>query len=354
MNLKVMSKTAAQEWTNHLVDNFRVVAPHSADHHTIFDQVSNAVQVDLDYKNSVLPPKKALLPQHEDLMRFDHQTETVQPVFDSLSTVILGIHTCDLHAIRLLDQVFSTGYLDQHYLARRQNTFLVSIECLEPCTEYAFCKDMGTLSAPEGFDLHMTDLGDCYGFQIGSPKGEELLDGFEGVQDATEIDRRRYYRVVEAKWSRFPYHLEADITELPNLLKNGHKSPIWQELEGRCLGCGACTIVCPTCYCFDVVDEIDLSLSVGKRYRKWDSCQLNKFASVAGGHDFRPGQSKRQQHRFLRKYRYQSAAPGLLGCVGCGRCASACLVDINPADVLNKLYRSQYASSKKQKEVTFR
>ena len=121
----------------------------------------------------------------------------------------------------------------------------------------------------------------------------------------------------------------------------------------KCLGCGACTLVCPTCYCFDVNDEVDFSLSAGKRWRVWDSCQFSQFASVAGGHDFRAERSAKQRHRFNRKYQYQAKDTGAVGCVGCGRCARACLVDIKPIDVLNKLYRQKAAASHtRQQEVT--
>jgi ferredoxin len=352
MNLKVMSKTNMSAWINHLADQYRVIAPMAAIGQFVFGEINNAEEVSLDYKTSVLPPKKALLPQYEDLVQFDCQSHFVEPVYDSQSTVLLGVHTCDLHAIKLLDYVFCTGYLDHHYQVRRENTTLISIECLVPCTEYAFCKDMGTLYALEGYDLHLMDLGDVYGIQVGSQRGEQLLGGFTNPDHASERDHGRYYRAMQAKWSRFTHRLDPDINELPKLLKAGENSPLWHEIERRCLGCGMCTIVCPTCYCFDVLDEVDLSLSAGRRYRKWDSCQFNQFATVAGGHNFRQGLSSRQRHRFLRKYSYQSIAPGLLGCVGCGRCASTCLVNINPVDVLNKLHISQHASTK-VKEVTY-
>lgn len=353
MDFKVMPKTSTQEWINRLVGTHRVIAPKFSNDRTAFEEVCSDEEVHLAYKTTILPPKKALLPQSEDLFQFDRQTETIQPVLDRRSTVILGVHSCDLWAIKLLDQVFCSGYFDQHYFSRRQNTTLIGIECLEPCSENAFCRDMDTLSITEGFDLHFTDLRDVYGIQIGSSKGAGLLSGFDGVNDPSDKDRQRFYQVMKNKWSRFPYHLEADISELPSILRAGEKSALWQELERQCLGCGMCTIVCPTCYCFDILDDVDFSLDVGKRFRRWDSCQINQFATVAGGHDFRAGSLKRQQHRFLRKYRYQSAAPGLLGCVGCGRCANACLVDINPVDVLNRLYRSQQPSSQKEKEVSF-
>ena len=98
-----------------------------------------------------------------------------------------------------------------------------------------------------------------------------------------------------------------------------------------------CTQVCPTCYCFDVTDEVDLTLENGTRVRTWDSCQIDKFAVVAGGHNFRTARAKRQRHRFMRKGKYQYEAYGLMGCVGCGRCADVCIVDITPIKTFNEL-----------------
>jgi ferredoxin len=203
---------------------------------------------------------------------------------------------------------------------------------------------MGTLTPPDTFDLHLTDLGDIYALDIRSEWGEALLNDHSGARPATEAESERMNRVLAQKWSNFPYRLDFDASELPSLMRMSYTSPIWEELGNRCLSCGACTNVCPTCYCFNVHDEVDFALSAGKRIRNWDSCQLNEFATVAGGHNFRPTRLARQRHRFLRKGQYQTDAYGLLGCVGCGRCALACLVHITPIETFNALYR-EHASN---------
>jgi sulfhydrogenase subunit beta (sulfur reductase) len=351
MSLRTMPKSALTEWIEHLTAGYRLIGPRPVNGQFSFDEVHSASEIDLGYPTSVLPPKKALAPQREELVRFDRQKNTAKAYFDERPTVIFGMHTCDLHAISLLDQAFGRGMPDQNYAARRENTTIVSIECLTPCTEHAFCKDMGTLSVTENFDLHLTDLGDVYAIDIGSPKGAALLEGVGHVQEPSEQEYRRLSRVMNNKWSRFPYRLEVDITELPSLLTISYKSSLWDDLGKQCLACGMCTLVCPTCYCFDVVDEIDLSLNSGARYRVWDSCQLNQFATVAGGHNFRASRGARQRHRFMRKYKYQSLAPGLLGCVGCGRCGSTCLVGITPVGVLNKLSQRRVGLAQGRQEV---
>jgi sulfhydrogenase subunit beta (sulfur reductase) len=353
MGYKVIQTNAVQEWIGVLRKTYRVIGPKPMHNQHIFDEVNSPEELDLAYQTTILPPKKVLLPQHEELIQFNTagKDQKVNALIEQQPTVIMGVHTCDLHAIKLLDRVFSQGYPDQHYLARRKNLTIVTIECLSPCSEYAFCKSMGTLSVPEEFDLHITDLGEDYAIDIGSSKGLDLLRGITAAREATKEDYQRLTQVMGKKWARFPYKLEFDVTELPNLLSLSYDSVLWNNLGERCLACGMCTIVCPTCYCFDVKDEVDFTLSGGTRFRVWDSCQLDRFATVAGGHNFRATRVHRQRHRFFHKGKYITQAYGLFGCVGCGRCAQACLVHISPIDVFNELYRRQVPFASIAEEV---
>ena len=350
MSLKILPKSEMSDWINFLLRDYRLIAPTLVQGEIQFGEIVSAEQVALDYKTTILPPKKSLLPQHESLLRFNLQENQVTPTLDETPTILFGIHTCDMHAMGLLDSVFSKEPTDQHYLARRSNTTLVSIECLQPCSENAFCKDMGTLSVPDEFDLHLVDIGDAFTLDTGSERGNQLVKGISHLHESSQQDQKQMMTTLSKKWSQFQYRLDMDITELKSLLTLSYKSTLWEELAERCLGCAGCTIVCPTCYCFDVQDTVDFSFNAGERVRVWDSCQLNQFATVAGGHDFRTGHANRQRHRFMRKYKYQSVTPGLVGCVGCGRCATACLVDITPVGVLNKLYHRHMSPNRKSQE----
>ena len=350
MSLKILPKEAIPEWIELLVKEYRLVGPKSLKDQYVFADMHSANELDLGYRTSILPPKKALLPQYEDLLTFDTQ-ETAQTHQDDQPTVILGMHTCDLHAITLLDRVFTQRFTDQHYMTKRENTTIVSIECLKPCTEHSFCKDMGTWTVPEEFDLHLTDIGEVYAVDIGSLKGEALLKGFNQMRESTPEDRKLASRVLSNKWPHFTYKLETDVTNLPNLLAANYKSPVWEEVGAKCLACGMCTLVCPTCYCFNIQDEVEFTLTSGRRFRVWDSCQLDQFATVAGGHDFRNNRASRQRHRFLRKYRYQAIEPGLVGCVGCGRCGQTCIADITPVGVLNELVQHKAPALQTKREV---
>ena len=127
-------------------------------------------------------------------------------------------------------------------------------------------------------------------------------------------------------------------SELPGLLRRSFHNVLWDERADKCLSCGGCNLVCPTCYCFDVKDEVDLSLKEGRRYRVWDGCVLEDFAKVGSGENFRERRAQRYRHRFYRKGMYLYDKYGHIACVGCGRCASACLPDIaDPVAVYNAL-----------------
>lgn len=350
MSFKVIPKSAMPSWVERLADDYRVVGPKPIRDRYMFADVESFDELALDYTQTILPPKKVIFPQREELFRFDLETNEFEETLVVEPTVLFGVHTCDLHAIKLLDTVYSGGYADQHYLTRREHTIIVSLECLRPCTEFSFCKSMGTLSPTDGFDLHLTDMGDSYAVDVGSEKGLALLEGVEGLRDANDEDYQSLNQLLSEKWPRFPYRLESDISELANLLSVSYGSDLWEELGERCLACGSCTAVCPTCYCFDVKDEVDFTLEAGKRYREWDHCPLLEFAVVAGGHNFRERNSARQRHRFFRKGKYQMEAHGLVGCVGCGRCAQACLVHIDPVETFNELARRRVPTTRRQQE----
>jgi ferredoxin len=282
-----------------------------------------------------------LQPPQERIVRIRLDGEpVVESLVEATPTVLFGVHTCDLHALTLLDRAFSADYLDAHYLERRRQTLVVSLECLKPCDEHSFCKDMGTFAADDGYDLHLADIGDVYTVQVGTEAGAALLGKYADVRSPSDGETGRLQEVLGAKWPRFRNRLTFDVAELPSLLATAYKHPIWKELGDRCLACGSCTNVCPTCYCFNVLDALELSGVEAIRTRTWDSCQLEEFARVASGENFREARAARQRHRMMRKGKYLRERFGTTGCVGCGRCFRACLVHINIVDTFNAIKRA--------------
>lgn len=346
MSLKIIEKGAMAAFVSGVMGQYTVIGPQVKDRQAdgreqfAFGQIADPDQLRLDYNTTILPPKKHLLPQEEVLFTFRTEDLAATPVLTARPQVIFGVHTCDIHAMKLLDAVFAEGQPDEHYLRRRQSTLIVGIECLKPCDEHSFCKSMNTLTASDGFDLHLTDMGDVYAVEVGTPAGEKLLQEYCQSCEATEDAVARLNQVLSEKWPRFPYRLDFDGAELPALMALSYKDPLWDELGARCLACGSCNLVCPTCYCFNVCDQVSLDGKTGERVRLWDSCQLDEFARVATGENFRHKRSQRQRHRFFRKGKYIPDMHSELGCVGCGRCARACLVDITPVGVWNALYQT--------------
>ncbi len=346
MSLYILSKERVPEFVKSLQANFRVVGPVRTEHGFAFDDITEPGQLELDYSTTILPPKKFFLPQRETLFRFDTEKDAqgaqhiqVRPEYQDVQpTVIFGVHTCDMNGIMLYDKVFSEGFKDEHYAERRQHIFIIGIECLHPCDEASFCKDMGTLNPVPVYDLHMTDMGEHYMVDTGTPRGERLLLDNAFVHMAKKEDIQQLGQVQSAKWPRFRMRLKMSRDQTPSLLTLGYRAKLWQELGERCLACGSCTNVCPTCFCFDVQDEMDITMQAGERVRVWDSCQLHEFALVAGGHNFRGSKASRVRHRLMRKGKYIKQVHGLIGCTGCGRCERACLVDITIPGTLNALH----------------
>lgn len=344
MSLYILSKEKLPEFVRALQKKFRVVGPVQTQTGYAFDDITDPAQIVLDYTTTILPPKKYFLPQREVLFEFESTSNgnrhiEMRPVYQDVEPlVIFGVHACDLHGIMLYDKVFAEGFRDEHYMTRREQIFVVGIECLHPCDDASFCKDMGTLNPAPVYDLYMTDMGDHFLIDVGTEKGQKLLLENVYVQMAQKEDIQALGQVQSAKWPRFKMRLKMSKDQTPSLLSVGFRAKLWDQLGERCLACGSCTNVCPTCFCFDVKDEMAINMVHGERARVWDSCQLREFASVAGGHNFRETKASRNRHRVMRKGKYIRQVHGLSGCTGCGRCERACLVKITIPGTLNALY----------------
>jgi len=300
--------------------------------------LASASELCLDYDITLLPPNRYLLPSPEPLLQFSLAPEvTVAGTIHDQPAIILGIHPDDLYAIKLLDAVFIADQVDTNYQARRRATTIIGADCRRPWP-YSFAASMGTTLPPPIFDLWLTDLGTEYLIEVGSGKGQQLVDRYftVGNADKTQVVQRENLR--RESLNRYQLALDMSPQAIPDVLDRAWDSPLWAELGQRCFSCGSCTMVCPTCVCFDVRDRLALNQQRGERYRLGDSCMFDGFARVASGENFRPTGSDRLRHRLYRKGKYMRQRWGELGCVGCGRCVHACLVDIaSPVAAYNRL-----------------
>jgi ferredoxin len=252
-------------------------------------------------------------------------TEPAEPV---APVAIVGARPCELRALEVLDRVLTGGsFVDDRYAARRQGAFVVAAECGAPAGT-CFCTSMGAgPSAEHGFDLALTELLDGehrFFVRVGSEAGAELLAQVPHLA-ATEEDARARDSVLEGAVGQMDRSI--DRKGLPELLARNLEHPRWGEVAERCLSCGNCTLVCPTCFCSDIKDVTDLAGTV-ERQRRWASCFDVEHSALHGG-PVRPDTASRYRQWLTHKLSTWEDQFGELGCVGCGRCIAWCPVGID-------------------------
>jgi len=317
----------------------KLVAPVSKGHNNFaFEEVTAGEEVAVKYIPTILPPKKYLMPQRETLLEFNVSKGLEStPVVEHEKTTIFGVHTCDIAGIQCLNMVFSTRPRDFNYLTRKGRTTIIGLECNDYCDEYASCALVNASLPNGGYDLFFTDMGEYFIVHVNTQAGEEIIEAAKFFEEANDEQLKALASLREKKREIFKNEVPIDARKIPELFDRSFDSKVWDELGERCLACGNCTNVCPTCYCFDVKDEMNLDLKSGKRYRVWDSCQVEPFASVAGNHNFRKERADRQKHRYYRKFRYHVDKYHRLFCTGCGRCSRTCMAGIRLKETLSSL-----------------
>jgi sulfhydrogenase subunit beta (sulfur reductase) len=239
---------------------------------------------------------------------------------------LLGVRACDLHAIGIHDQVLlGRSTEDPHYAAERKDAFIVSVACSDPGGT-CFCVSMGTGPRPEnGFDLSLTELttdGEERRLllEIGSERGADVLATLPRAP-ATPDDLATSSRITEEASGRMGRSLDTE--GIKDLLYNAAESPRWDDVAARCLACGNCTMVCPTCFCTSVEDHTDLTGQTADRTRVWDSCFTGDFSHLHGG-SVRSSLASRYRQWATHKLASWQDQFGMSGCVGCGRCVTWC------------------------------
>lgn len=339
----ILSKDNFDGFISRLSKLQKLVAPVSKGHNNFaFEEVTAGVEVAVKYIPTILPPKKYLMPQRETLLEFNVSKGLEStPVVEHEKTTIFGVHTCDIAGIQCLNMVFSTRPRDFNYLTRKGRTTIIGLECNDYCDEYASCALVNASLPNGGYDLFFTDMGEYFIVHVNTQAGEEIIEAAKFFEDANDEQLKALASLRETKREIFKNEVSIDPRKIPELFDKSFDSKVWEELGERCLACGNCTNVCPTCYCFDVKDEMNLDLKSGKRYRVWDSCQVEPFASVAGNHNFRKERADRQKHRYYRKFRYPVDKYHRLFCTGCGRCSRTCMAGIRLKDTVNALIKEQ-------------
>ncbi|MFH1853106.1 MAG: 4Fe-4S dicluster domain-containing protein [Candidatus Neomarinimicrobiota bacterium] len=317
------------DFVAHLKSFGEVFAPHKkGDNSFSFDSVADPGDAVLDYNRTLQSIRKFFLPPSERLLNYSLTDNTYEKIaIDNDPRIFLGVHSYDMKAVLKLDYNFSNRTPEINYLKRRENCTFIGVS-FEP-DEFHFSRSVGiTVEETEGFDLFLNRHETGYVVQVLTERGEEIIKGFPNLGDAADLPQinRQFKNKIKFNYNR-----------LPEVMEQAWNSPVWSEVAQRCVGCGTCNLVCPTCYCFNVVDDIELSLTAGSRERHWDGCMLNSFAAVAGGENFRGKLADRQRHRVYRKFKYITDKTGDPWCVGCGRCTAYCTAGISIVEIVNKL-----------------
>ncbi len=341
MKIVTLPKKNLQDFYAVLTSFGTLYAPQQrGDREFAFDEVKDFSKIDLTYTRTILPPKKLFLPPQQPLLTFSDEKgyETADDsLFDNI--VLFGVRPCDIHGLKILDLIFDGKFVDNYYFARREKVAIIGLDCLPD--ELCFCRSMGTDYVEDGFDLFFSDVGEGYVVRVGTSLGDDMVlaaGSLFGEMDETVIAQfKRRSRERQQRFSR-----EVKIFDLPEIMDLEYENEIWRELGEKCLSCGSCSMVCPTCYCYDVYDQMYLDGGGGERIRSWDSCLFKEYAQVAGGHNFRGERAARIKNRHIHKQRAFVAEYGRPACTGCGRCIAACPAGIDIRSVIDQLWSGCY------------
>ena len=296
-----------------------------------------------DYTPGAHSWKQFLFPSRQELFTLRKKGDgwkTELPDEKQPKYAFIGVRGCELSAIQIQDDIFMReDYADPVYSKRRQNLFILAVNCLHPA-ETCFCTSLKTgPKVSPGFDLSLTELENVFLLEIGSEIGRLVLQGLP-----VEASSAFLLQVAQKGLERAEKEIqrELDTSDLPELMTKNLTHSHWQEIAERCLSCGNCTQVCPTCFCWDTVDTSDLLGQETKRERVWDSCFNPGYSYYAGGNT-RPTISTRYRQWLTHKLGTWKEQYGTLGCVGCGRCIVWCPAGIDLTEEI-PLFREEKKS----------
>ncbi len=312
-----------------------------------FREISSYRELFLDYQSTMLPPGKTfLLRPDEELLRFTiGDGMSVREVLpeERKNRIIFGIHPCDVNAILYLDRTFLGAFIDPFYQALRENTMLIALNCTS-IDRTCFCSSVGAgpyLKAESGYDMLLTDFGSDYLVEIKSKRAKEMFVLRGQTAGPHQEEEKAEKEAVLLK------SFKKSVTIQSGILMENLAHPIWKRTaDERCLSCGNCVMVCPTCFCHDIVDRVEMNLKEAVRYRRWDACQDLRFAEVHGG-NFRGKRSARLRQFVMHKLDYEEQY-GRPGTVGCGRCIRWCPTSIDLTEISKTIMEGQVEGGEKK------
>jgi len=322
MESKLIRKESLEKLYGNLIADRKVYAPVKVSDKIEYRYNPSFREITFDHVRSTLSVKNLVFPKVENVLYFKNsKTESSVNDIDlnRIPEVVLwGAHPCDTAAFDILCSTFCGDIKDEFFSSRLEKLTVIGLSCHKR-DDYCFCTSVGL--APDssmGSDILLTLLenGD-YKADLVTDKGSSLAARYPDLFE-TYSGQKSLVAEIKKKFN---------LSEVTKKLANAFEHPMWKENSLRCLGCGACAFLCPTCGCFDIQDETHGS--TGVRYRSWDSCGFSLFTLHTSGHNPRHVQSQRWRQRIMHKFSYIPGKNGIAGCVGCGRCSSGCPVDMN-------------------------
>ncbi len=314
---------------------YRVYGPVGEDDFSYYGEVDTAEKINFDLILPKIPLKSLFFPKTEKILQFEikKQDVNVKNTSPNDEKRIIFTKPCDAISLWILDSLFSWDYHDTHWLKRRENSTIVSIACTQK-DEFCMCNSIGF--APDssiGADILLRPLTDKTGWtiQIITEKGQKVIDTIKS--DLIEESSPNITPPVKLE-KKF------DIDKITNWLAQSENftSNLWKDVSERCLSCGICTYLCPTCHCFDIQDEGDIQ--TGLRRKNWDSCSFPLFTLHTSGHNPRSTKYARWRQRIMHKFNYYPQKFSKISCSGCGRCARFCPVNMGITETLRLINSS--------------
>jgi len=337
-----IAKTEVVSLLNTLIRKYKVFAPVEQNSFITFQEIHAGSEAFLDYINSKRPPKEIFFPQSERLFSYDLSKGegwgVEEPTLEEKQKIIFGIRPCDARSLVLLDNVFDGQlYKDPYYTDKRKNTTIIAIGCNQPSST-CFCTSLGGGPfSQDGSDLLLVDIGQKYIIQVVTERGEKLAKEHNNFKEAEDHSLSLMRDNIETAEALIKSKIE--VQKVTEKLDSMFDDPFWDLVSEKCLGCAVCTYLCPTCYCFDINDEVIAQR--GERVRTWDSCAFPNFTLQASGVNPRPSSKERLRQRIMHKFNYFVANHGMAACVGCGRCIKECPVNLDIQVVLNSILNRQ-------------
>ena len=335
-----ISKDRLAEFLTSVAADYALYGPKGDGDAVVFGSLGSVEELKLDYRNSTLSPKEQFLPRMETLYEFDGENY-VEDVLPDEKRVIFGMRPCDCRALTLLDQTFDTDQVkDPFYVTRRANTVVVALACKQPLSS-CFCTTVGgDPYGEDGADVLMSDEGDSLFAKPVSEKGKGFL-----AQYSKFFSNGSYDWAKQAKESRGKIKSTIKIEDIKSHLEGLFDDEIWDTASRKCIGCGTCSYLCPTCYCFDMTDE--KTPNGVKKVRRWDCCMFPLFTLHASGHNPRPIRAAHLRQKIMHKFCYYTERYGTNSCVGCGRCVRSCPVNLDIRQLLEKLMTASEVAAEK-------